>query len=269
MPIKIEYKTEQEVRDIKMTGLVSYSAVIDETYRLLKEKNLVVKDTLFKPNANGDTLLGVFIISNIKKTDADLDACIVWSHSYHKAIRFQCNAGAIDAEGNIIIRDVTPDIRTRRPSKAADYQAEMFEEIRLEISFIESSFAKVATFKQDLSSVKADIGAASVSLGVLYVEQELLTTSQTSVIKDVILATDITNGWEMYKCFAEGLKDSHPKSYLTDHIKMFNFFEEIFSEPEKPEQKHLYLPNKSGKTVNQDIKEQYNYTSPLPSVTFL
>lgn len=275
MPIKIEYKSEQEVRDIPMTGLVSYSDIIDETYRLVKEKGLEVISVSYKPSSNKDTVTASFVIrqSSVSAApDPELDMGIVWTHSYHKAVRFQCNVCGVSYPGNnLVVRDPTQNVKTRRASDAEKYKAEIFEDLKLETAFITTSFNDIIKFKDNIKDCKANIGAGSVSLGLLYVEEDLLTTSQVSVIKDSLKSNTIENGWDMYKCFADGLKDSHPKLFLTDHIKLYSFFEEIFSEePIKNETEKLYLPNKNnGKTVNEEIKEQYDYISPLPSVTFL
>lgn len=273
MPIKIEYKTEQEVRDIPMTGLVSYSDVIDETYRLIKARGLEVTGIMYKPSGNGDTVTGTFIISPSSGiVDPDIKMSLTWTHSYHKAVRFVCNASAVsNEEGIIIIRDIASVAKPRRASEAMKYKSEIFEDLKLEIDYLESSFDKILEFKNMLKEAASNIGAASVSLGLLYVEEDVLTTSQASVIKEQIKSAEITNGWDMYLCFGEGLKDSHPKLFISDHVKLHSFFEEVFTpEVVKSEPEKLSLPSKYlGKSVDEEIKEQYNFVSPMPSVTFL
>lgn len=269
MPIKIEYKSEQEVRDIKFTGLISYSDVIDETYKLLNDKGLTLSGTVFKPNASGDTVTAIFIINPTSNVvDPDLTMCIVWTHSYHKGIRFQCNVAGIDSNGSLLLRDKSGLQKARRSSDVSKYKMEIFDDLSLEIKYIESSFESLTSFKNRLKSTKANLGASAVALGLLYVEEDILTTSQSSIIKDMLKSNEINDGWDVYSCFSEGLKDSHPKTLLQDHINMQGFFEEVFLEEEKKQPQAEIVPEK-GVTASNEIKEKYNYVSPMPSIIFV
>jgi len=268
MPIKIEYKTEQEIRDIKVTGLVSYSDVIDETYRLLEEKNIRVKYVIYKPSSNGDTVTATFILDDGVIADPDIFMSLTWTHSYHKAIRFQCNSSATTTDGLIVVKGVqTPVTKARRSSDAIKYKDEIFSDLQLEISYILNSFNEIIKFKDTLKGSVANLEVAAISLGILYVQFNILTTSQASVIKDWLLTNTIKTGWDIYTSFAEGLRDSHPKQFMNDHIDSYLFFQDSFSEEIKP--KELYLPNETPKSVNQELIDDHDFISKIPSVIFI
>lgn len=268
MPIKIEYKTEQEVRDLPMTGLVSYSEVIDETYRLLEQKGLTVKNTIYKPNSNGDTVTAIYILNDIEEGKLDgLQPSITWTHSYHKAIRFSCNTSCIDESSEIMLVTglKSEPAKARRSSDADKYRIEIFEDLELEISFCKDEFKKISDFKELMESKSCSISTASITLGVLYLEEDILTTSQVSIVKDYLKTINLVNGWDMYKAFGEALKESHPKLYLQNYINMYNLFKEIFSE----EEQEKVVTKEVRSNVDREILEEYNFIPNIPSVTFL
>jgi hypothetical protein len=66
-------------------------------------------------------------------------------------------------------------------------------------------------------------------LGRLFLEEELISTMQMNIIAKEIEAPTFDYGapnsvWELYQHTTYAMKETHPRMWISDHIKAHNFF---------------------------------------------
>lgn len=232
MPAKTLIVSEQDLRSVALPqhgnkyAVISHGYIIDKVSQELYQAGLEIQSTTYKATMDQQVAQGTIKLSY--STDKDMGMMFAWCNSYNKQLRFKCAVG-----GSVFVcmnGVISSDMMTysRKHSGSALYDVE--SNIIHQIANARQHYNELIQDKEVLKDVILTPREKGTILGRLFAEQEILTLTQTGIVKREMdkpsfnYNCDPDSAWAMYNHITLSLKESHPLSYLSDHQKVHNFF---------------------------------------------
>jgi hypothetical protein len=202
---------------------VPHRVLINEVTEKLKNKGLDIVNKNYWSNNDGRQMIGTY---GIESDDSDLHMMLAFRNSYDKSMAVGFAAGAqvmICSNGMI-----TGDLVVYR-KHTGDVLEEVHDYIIDGINMLEGNFKKLKADKDLLEIIPLNDRQQAEILGRLYVEKEIITSTQLNIVKhELVKSANFVgkNAWCLYNNVTEALKTSHVTNALQDHIELHEFFEE-------------------------------------------
>jgi hypothetical protein len=237
MPVKTIFQSENFLRNCplpsygKSYAVIPHGSVIDEARTQLSAAGFRIKKEFYKATNTGDVAQGMYHLE--AGNDQDMGLMFVWSNSYNKTMAFKCAIGAhvfICSNGM-----VSGDLGTYRRRHSGTALTDVTSFMQDQIGNASTYYNKLIEDKQMLKDVSLTPRQKGTILGRLFAEDEILTLTQLGIVKREIdrpthsYSSNPNSAWDMYNHITLALKDSHPKSYLSDHQRVHTFFVKEFS----------------------------------------
>ena len=243
MPKKIQNTTKAHLVSVPLPNhaatytVISHQFVIDYAYQSLAAAGFGIVDEEYRCTADGQIAQGIYKLNF--NNDPELSMMFAWTNSYNKQVKFKCVVGAyINKTGGVMISgEVGSWVRKHTGSADTETKAT----IDNYITNANMYYNQLCSDKAAMEVVTLNKRKQSQLLGVLFAEYEILTTEQSSMVRDqmkkpnhVFANTDSL--WAFYNYVTDALQLSHPKTWMEDQRILHYFIGTIcdFSQPVQP-----------------------------------
>lgn len=208
---------------------VPHKEIIEHTKEHLDKCNMIATNTEYHTARDGQQLIGYMDIS--PDADSSLGMRLAFRNSYDKSMSVAFVAGAVVwICGNGMISGNIQFMRKHTGSVVL----ELKESITNAVAELNSVFDRSLKHSDALKRIYIDKVASAELCGRLFIEQDIITSTQLSIIKKEI--NDPTHidfvaetAWSLYNHITFSLKEAHPSKYLKQHINIHDFFEQKYS----------------------------------------
>jgi len=166
------------------------------------------------------------------KLDPDLILSATFINSYDKSARFQFSLGALVKHGmtNLIISKTDEESLVRKHT--GDAVTIIHDHIKASIKQAGEYWDELVRVKDILKDHRLSTHAMERTFGKLIMNDVLDSVQMTQLRKSlknpaVSWHVDYENAWNWYNHIASALKNSHPNTWLIDHIKVYEIFNEL------------------------------------------
>jgi len=217
----------------KSYTVISHKTVIDNTLLLLANSGFTVERELYRANMNANVAQGIYHIRPTQSNDLminnekELGMMFAWTNSYDKSTRFQCAIGAyvMVCYNGMIAGDMMNF--KRKHTGTADH--DIRNQISNQIKNGEKYYKRILQDRDALRNTNLSIKEQAEILGRLYIDEEILDTTQMSCVKSEYSTpthdynSDADNAWTFYNHITYALKKAHPRDWLQDSQNFHDF----------------------------------------------
>ena len=216
----------------KTYTVISHREVIDNSHKLLSDSGFTITKEVYRSNMNANIAQGIYYIkpTNPDQTtvsEEELGMMFAWTNSYDRSTRFQCSIGAyVKVCGNgMIAGDMMNYIRKHTGTANMDCKMHMSDQIKSG----EKYYKRLIADKEYLKTINLTCKQQSELVGRLFIEEDLIDSQQTSMIKKEMDKPSFDYGqsnysaWAFYNHVTHALKKAHPRDWLNDQQNFHDF----------------------------------------------
>jgi hypothetical protein len=233
MGANTQFVTEEIIRNTPLPshggryGVISHSFIIDETRKELDKAGIGIVRELYKTNKDGQIAQGIYHLN--VANDPEMGMMFAWSNSYNKMMRFKCAVGGqvFICMNGVVSGDIASYSRKHIGQTAL---TDAVNTIQTQIQSADKHYNQLIQDKNMLKNINLTRKDQSALVGRLFCDEEILTPTQTSIVKKEMYTPSHNyncsndSAWALYNHITLALKESHPIHYLSDHQKVHNFF---------------------------------------------
>jgi len=213
--------------------VVSHKEVIENTKKLLEDSGFTIRRELYRANMNAQVAQGVYHIypsqsinDNIVNEN-ELGMMFAWTNSYDKSTKFQCAIGAyvMVCSNGMMCGDMMNFKRKHTGSAGHDIVMQLSNQIKNG----EKHYTRILNDRDSLKNVTLTNREQSELLGRLFADDEIITSSQVSIIKKEMKKPSFNydclddNAWAFYNHVTHSLKVSPPRDWMQDSQNFHDF----------------------------------------------
>ena len=217
----------------KSYTVVSHKEVIENTKKLLEDSGFTIRRELYRANMNAQVAQGVYHIypsqsinDNIVNEN-ELGMMFAWTNSYDKSTKFQCAIGAyvMVCSNGMMCGDMMNFKRKHTGSAGHDIVMQLSNQIKNG----EKHYTRILNDRDSLKNVTLTNREQSELLGRLFADDEIITSSQVSIIKKEMKKPSFNydclddNAWAFYNHVTHSLKVSPPRDWMQDSQNFHDF----------------------------------------------
>lgn len=239
MAANTRFITENELRNAPLPShggkysIIPHGAIVDQTRAELKTAGFNITRELYKVNKDGQIAQGIYHLD--VSNNPDMGMMFAWSNSYNKMMRFKCAIGAqvFICMNGVVSGDMASYARKHVGTTAFN---DAIGSIQSQIQNASKHYDQLCIDKDMLKGVILTKKDQCELLGRLFADEDILTPTQTSIVKREIITptynynADKDSAWAFYNHVTLSLKQSHPLTYLSDHEKVHGFFVNEFGQ---------------------------------------
>tara|TARA_R100000353_G_scaffold6986_1_gene8970 strand:+ start:873 stop:1793 length:921 start_codon:yes stop_codon:yes gene_type:complete len=205
--------------------VIRHKFLIDATRSLLQTHGFNIVNEEYRATGDCNIAQGIYHIES--KQDSELGMMFAWTNSYNKQIRFQCGVGAYVFVCNNGM--IAGDMASYARKHTGNADSEAFNQITNQIKNANKYFTKLLKDKESMKAVTLSSKEQAELVGRLFIEEELLDSSQVSCIKKEMnkpsyqYGVGQDTGWAFYNHVTHALKLAHPRSWMK-HQQTFHEF---------------------------------------------
>lgn len=206
--------------------VIPHGDIIDQIKTKLANHGMHVANEIYTGNIGNQIITGKFNIQS--DLDPDLGLMLAFGNSYNKQRKFKVSIG-----GNVFVCDngmIMGDMNNFSRKHTGNAREEALVAIDLQIKEAEEHFQILCQQKNQLKEVTISKKLQAELSGRLFMQDEIITLSQLSVIKQELekpsydYGVNEESGWYFYNAVTHALKKSHPVCWIEDHEKVHEFF---------------------------------------------
>jgi hypothetical protein len=204
---------------------VSHQQLIDLTLNSIVSSGFTLDKEIYSSYNDGRVANGRYTISNV--ADGEMQLQIGWQNSYDKtaSLKFAigtqilvCSNGCVSGDYGAFRKKHMGSVEEFAPTAITEY-----------IKQAGDAFRKMQIEREVLKQIELTKRDKAELLGRLFLEEELISTMQMNIIAKEIEAPTFDYGapdsvWELYQYTTYAMKETHPRLWISDHIKAHNFF---------------------------------------------
>lgn len=204
---------------------VSHQQLIDLTLESIDKAGFTLDKETYSSYNDGKMANGRYTISNV--ADSEMQLQIGWQNSYDKtaSLKFAIGTRILVCSNGCVSGDYGA-FRKKHMGSVEEFAPAFIKEY---ISRAGESFRKMQIEREVLKQIELSKRDKAELLGRLFLEEELISTMQMNIIAKEIEAPTFDYGapdsvWELYQHTTYAMKETHPRMWISDHIKAHNFF---------------------------------------------
>lgn len=200
------------------------------TKDLLQKNNYDLKDTTYLTARNGQQAIGKYNINF--GGDKEMGLMIAWNNSYDKTTTvkyaiganvFVCSNGMVAGDMGAYKHRHSGDVQVITPQMIEDY-----------IKTSADTFAQMVKDRERMKEISITKKTCAELIGRMFVDDQIITVNQLSVIKNEIIKPSFDYGientaWNLMNDVTHALKQSHPQHWMKQHIDTYKFMKEEFA----------------------------------------
>ena len=204
---------------------VTHQQLIDLTLNSIEKSGFVLDKETYSSYNEGRVANGRYTIQNV--ADPEMQLQIGWQNSYDKtaSLKFAigtqilvCANGCVSGDYGAFRKKHMGSVEEFTPAAITEY-----------IKQAGDAFRKMQIEREVLKQIELTKRDKAELLGRLFLEDQLINTMQLNIIAKEIEAPTFDYGapdsvWELYQYTTYAMKETHPRLWISDHIKAHNFF---------------------------------------------
>lgn len=210
---------------------ISHKELANITVKAIKDAGFNIGIQEYFSAKEGLVANARYTITNIADEDMQLE--IGWQNSYDKTLSLKfaigtrimiCENGCVSGNFGAFSKKHMGDIKIFAP-----------EEMEYSIKEAAKVFKTMKEEKDSMKDIKINIKKRAEIVGRLFLERNLIGSTQLNIIKDEIanpthdyLCKDSL--WELYQYVTFSMKEIHPRLWMDHHINIHKFFVELINE---------------------------------------
>ena len=217
----------------KSYTVVSHKEVIENTKKLLEDSGFTIRRELYRANMNAQVAQGVYHIYPSRSIDDnivnenELGMMFAWTNSYDRSKSFQCAIGAyvMVCSNGMMCGDMMNFKRKHTGTAGHDIVMQLSNQIKNG----EKHYTRILNDRDSLKNVTLTKREQSELLGRLFADDEIITSSQVSIIKKEMKKPSFNydcsddNAWAFYNHVTHSLKVSPPRDWMQDSQNFHDF----------------------------------------------
>ena len=217
----------------KSYTVVSHKEVIENTKKLLEDSGFTIRRELYRANMNAQVAQGVYHIYPSRSIDDnivnenELGMMFAWTNSYDRSKSFQCAIGAyvMVCSNGMMCGDMMNFKRKHTGTAGHDIVMQLSNQIKNG----EKHYTRILNDRDSLKNVTLTNREQSEVLGRLFADDEIVTSSQVSIIKKEMKKPSFNydclddNAWAFYNHVTHSLKVSPPRDWMQDSQNFHDF----------------------------------------------
>ena len=206
---------------------ISHEQLIDLTLTGIEKSGFKLETELYSSAQEGNIANGRYTISNV--ADNEMKLQIGWQNSYNKQLTLKfalgtqiiiCQNGMVSGDFGAFKKKHVGEIQTFTPQAITDY-----------IKSAEEAFKRIQVEREAMKQVEVDKRVISELIGRLYIEEELIQSTQLNIIQRELKKPTHNYGaegslWELYQFTTFSMKEIHPRLWMENHMNVHKFFTE-------------------------------------------
>lgn len=204
---------------------ISNTEVIETTIEELDKNGFSIKSEFHKTDGSRNKFVGAFIVSG---GNTEMDIMFGYKNSYDKSMSaaFALGSNIMICSNSIVSGEIA---MVRKHTGTANIDLKLG--IREGVKRLGDNFISIEKQLEEMKSKEITKRIQSELIGRLFLEEEIITAQQLSIIKKELKIESFNYGikdslYNLYQAVTHSMKVSHPKTYLKDHIQAHNFFNE-------------------------------------------
>lgn len=203
---------------------ISHMSVIEDIKEELDRKNIHIIKENYKIGRGGQQLYGNFLTD--MNVDNEMSAAIHFINSYDKSKSFSIMGGALVLVCTNGMMRMQQYSGTKR-KHVGIINLEMPTMIENAITTLEEEYLLLVEAKKRMAEIEVSNRIQAELIGRLFFEQEILTVTQMSMVKNAMSSRNNPfnngNAWGFYNNITGALRASHPSTYIKDHEEFHEF----------------------------------------------
>ena len=235
MPRKIKEYGRQDLIDVALPNhastytVISHKSVMDLSTKALEDAGFKITGENYRATHDGNIASAIYTLNY--GDDPELSMMFAWSNSYNKQMRFKCGIGAIHTTNKTTMVCGDMGSWARKHIGTADTETE--DTIKEQVSLAKMYYNQLVSDKERMKEITLDRKKQAQLLGILFADEEILTTEQASLIRQQMsrpLHQFANNDslWAFYNYVTLALQQSHPKTWMEDQRVLHWFISEAF-----------------------------------------
>ena len=206
---------------------ISHEQLIDLTLTGIEKSGFKLENELYSSAQEGNIANGRYTISNV--ADSEMQLQIGWQNSYNKQLTLKfalgtsikiCQNGMVSGDFGAFKKKHVGEIQTFTPQAITDY-----------IKSAEEAFKRIQVEREAMKQIEVDKRIISELIGRLYIEEELIQSTQLNIIQRELKKPTHNYGaegslWELYQFTTFSMKEIHPRLWMENHMDVHKFFTE-------------------------------------------
>ena len=206
---------------------ISHEQLIDLTLSGIEKSGFKLETELYSSAQEGNVANGRYTISNV--ADSEMKLQIGWQNSYNKQLTLKfalgtqiiiCKNGMVSGDFGAFKKKHVGEIQTFTPQAITDY-----------IKSAEEAFKRIQVEREAMKQIEVDKRVISELIGRLYIEEELIQSTQLNIIQRELKKPTHNYGaegslWELYQFTTFSMKEIHPRLWMENHMNVHKFFTE-------------------------------------------
>jgi len=217
----------------KTYTVVTHKEVIDNTLTLLRKSGFTVQREIYRANTNATIAQGIYHIYPSKSVDdeiineTELGMMFAWTNSYNKLVRFQCAIGAYVkvCYNGMVAGDMMNFKRKHTGTANLDCSINIADQVKN----AEKYYKRIIQDRDAMKMITLTDREQAELVGRMFVQEELIDSQQTSIIKAELAkpsfhyGTESNTCWTFYNHVTHALKKAHPRYWLQDSQNFHDF----------------------------------------------
>ena len=235
MPRKIKEYGRQDLIDVALPNhastytVISHKSVMDLSTKALEDAGFKITAENYRATHDGNIASAIYTLNY--GDDPELSMMFAWSNSYNKQMRFKCGIGAIHTTNKTTMVCGDMGSWARKHIGTADTETE--DTIKQQVSLAKMYYDQLVSDKERMKEITLDRKKQAQLLGILFADEEILTTEQASLIRQQMSRplhqfADNNSLWAFYNYVTLALQQSHPKTWMEDQRVLHWFISEAF-----------------------------------------
>lgn len=204
---------------------ITHQQLIDLTLESIQGAGFTLDKQLYSASSDGQVANGNFTISNV--ADAEMQLQIGWQNSYNRTLSlkfaigariFICQNGSVHGDMGSFKKKHMGEVQQFTPSAITEY-----------IKQAGDTFSKMQAEREQMKQIETNKRITAELIGRLLLEETLISTMQVNQIAKELTSPTYDYGapgslWELYQFTTQTMRETHPRSWINDHIKAHKFF---------------------------------------------
>lgn len=204
---------------------ISHAQLIDLTLESVYQAGFVVDKVEYTSARDGNIANGRYTIKNV--SDSEMQLMIGFQNSIDKSLSlkwavgtrlFICENGCVSSDYGNFKRKHTGDVQNFTPDAIFSYVKSAGE-----------AFRRIQMERDAMKNIEVTKRVCAELIGRMLIEEEFLSSSQVSIIREQMLHPSFNYGsenslWQLYQHTTYALKEDHPFNWMNSHLSAHKFF---------------------------------------------
>ena len=211
--------------DTSSYSAVSHRNIVEAVKEQLDKRNMQIVGSKYNVAAKGEKVIGYYDLQY--DGDSEMGMRLAFRNSYDKSMSvafvagsqvFICSNGCISGELQYVRKHTGSVVQ------------ELNNKIVQTIGQLEDHFIKMRKHAEQMKQIELPMVKAAELYGRMFMIDDIITPTQLSIVKRELNEPTFEpfkeeTLWSAYNHVTYALKDSHPLTYINQHVNLHNFIE--------------------------------------------